>query len=53
MVIMKSLLLDLIGLSGFGMLSYGLYLAYELPTCLMVSGGMLLLAAIIGQRSKV
>ncbi len=37
---------DLFALAGFGLLSVGLYLV-SLPTCLIVTGGLLLLAGVV------
>lgn len=51
---MKSLIIDLFGLAGFGMLTGGVYLRYGQAVALMFSGGLLLtvalLAALRGKR---
>lgn len=47
---MKGLLIDVIGLSGFSLLSAGVYLSYGLPVSLMVSGALLLVICGLAQR---
>jgi len=51
---MKSLIIDVIGLAGFGMLAGGVYLQFGLANALMFSGGLLfagaLMAAMRGKR---
>lgn len=50
---MKSLITDLIGLAGFGSLAAGVYLQFGIPVALMLSGGMLLLyALVVAMRGK-
>lgn len=44
---MKSLIIDIFGLAGFGMLSGGVYLQYGLAASLMFSGGLLLVGALL------
>lgn len=43
---MKSLMTDLLGLAGFGMLSGGIYLQFGLAPALMFSGALLLVTAL-------
>lgn len=49
---MKSLIIDLIGLTGFGLMTTGIYLHYGTAIALEVSGGSLLLFALLAARSK-
>lgn len=53
---MKSLITDLIGLVGLGLLTAGIYLQFGLPPSLMFSGGLILsgsiLAAMRGKRAS-
>lgn len=50
---MKSLIIDIVGLSGFGLLAGGVYLQFGLAPALMFSGGLLLaLALLIAKRGK-
>ena len=44
---MKSLIIDLIGLAGFGMLAGGVYLQFGLANALIFSGGLLLVGALL------
>ncbi|MBS6739270.1 hypothetical protein DFO55_1533 [Grimontella sp. AG753] len=44
---MKSLIIDIIGLSGFGLLTGGVYLQFGLAPALMFSGGLLLVGALL------
>ncbi len=48
---MRNLLLDSLGLIGFGTLNYGLYLRFGLADTLICAGGMLLLTALVGARA--
>lgn len=47
---MKSLLTDVIGLVGFGLLTSGVYLQFGLALALMFSGGLLLAGALATAR---
>lgn len=50
---MKSLITDVIGLAGFGLLTSGVYLHFGLATALMFSGGLMLLGALaMARRGK-
>lgn len=49
---MRTLILDLLGLTGFGLLCHGVYLKYGIDVTLMCSGSLLLLLAIIASRGK-
>lgn len=44
---MKTLITDAIGLAGFGSLAAGVYLQFGLAPSLMLSGGLLLLYALV------
>lgn len=43
---MKSLIADVIGMAGFGLLTSGVYLQFGLAPALMFSGGLLLVGAL-------
>ncbi|MBB8088837.1 hypothetical protein HEL13_009110 [Escherichia coli] len=43
---MKSLIADVIGLAGFGLLTCGFYLQFGMAPALMLSGGLLLVGAL-------
>lgn len=43
---MKSLITDVIGLTGFGLLTSGVYLRFGLAPALMFSGSMMVLSAL-------
>lgn len=47
---MKSMITDAIGLTGYGLLSSGVYLKFGLATALMFAGGLLLIAALVMAR---
>lgn len=47
---MKSLITDVIGLAGYGLLTAGFYLQFGLAPALMFSGGLLLVAALVMAR---
>lgn len=49
---MKSLITDVIGLTGFGSLTAGVYLQFGLSTALMLSGVLLLFFALMAARGK-
>lgn len=50
---MKSLITDVIGLTGYGMLTAGVYLQFGLAPALMFSGSLLLVGALaIARRGK-
>lgn len=49
---MRSIILDLLGLTGFGLLCYGVYLKYGVDVTLICSGILLLLLAIFASRGK-
>lgn len=42
----KSLLIDIVGLSGFAALCVGLFLYFGLPIMLMIAGGLMISFAI-------
>ncbi|WP_312274869.1 hypothetical protein [Pseudescherichia sp.] len=44
---MKSLINDIIGLTGFGLLAGGVYLQFGLAPALIFSGGLLLAGALL------
>lgn len=44
---MKSLFFDVLGLTGFGLLTAGFYLQFGLAPALMFSGGLLLAGALL------
>lgn len=44
---MKTLIIDIIGLAGFGSLAAGIYLQFGLAPSLMMSGSMLLIYALV------
>ncbi len=44
---MKYLMIDIIGLAGFGLLSAGVYLQFGLPCSLMFSGSVVLVWAVL------
>ncbi|MDR5858207.1 hypothetical protein FZZ93_01125 [Halomonas eurihalina] len=48
---MRHFLFDTLGLSGFGAMTYGLYLRFGLADALIVSGGLLLVLALVGARA--
>jgi|GEM_PF-259916 len=48
---MRNFLLDILGLLGFGLLIYGLYLRFGLADALICAGGLLLLMALVGARA--
>ena len=48
---MRSFLFDLLGVAGFGALTYGLYLRFGLADALISAGGLLLVLALIGARA--
>lgn len=47
---MKSLITDVIGLAGFGLLTSGVYLRFGLTTALMFAGGLMVLCALAMAR---
>ena len=47
---MKSLIIDLFGLAGFGLLVAGLYLQYGTAIALMAGGGSMLAFALAAAR---
>lgn len=47
---MKSLIIDAIGLAGFGLLVAGVYLQLGTPPALMFAGGGLLALALLAAR---
>lgn len=47
---MKLLIADVIGLTGFGLLTYGFYLQFGLAPALMFSGGLMLVGALVVAR---
>lgn len=49
---MKSLFTDVIGLTGFGLLTSGVYLQFGLAPALMFSGGLLLVGGLVVARRR-
>ncbi|EIX4511079.1 hypothetical protein MKI77_005113 [Escherichia coli] len=50
---MKQIITDMTGLIGFGLLTAGVYLYAGLPASLMLSGGLLLIyALVVSMRRK-
>lgn len=49
---MKSLITDVIGLTGFGLLATGVYLQFGLSAALMLCGVLLLFFALVAARRK-
>ncbi|MEA9393121.1 hypothetical protein SJI19_21715 [Acerihabitans sp. TG2] len=49
---MKSLIIDMLGVAGFGALMGGLYLQFGLAIMLQAAGAGLLLFALLAARSK-
>lgn len=49
---MRNIILDLLGLTGFGVLCSGVYLKYGLDIALMLAGSLLLLLVIFAIRGK-
>lgn len=49
---MRTVILDILGLTGFGLLSYGVYLKYGAGIALICSGALLLLLTILASRGK-
>lgn len=49
---MRSIILDLLGLTGLGLLCSGTYLKYGLDVSLMCGGILLLLLVIFASRGK-
>lgn len=48
---MRHYLFDILGLAGFGALTYGLFLRFGLADALITAGGLLLVLAIFGARA--
>lgn len=48
---MRTLILDTLGLAGFGALNYGIFLKFGLAESLICAGLMLLLASLAGARA--
>ncbi|WP_188112344.1 hypothetical protein [Salinicola aestuarinus] len=48
---MRHYLFDILGLTGFGALTYGLYLRFGLADALIAGGGMLLVVALAASRA--
>lgn len=49
---MRSIILDLLGLAGLGLLCSGIYLKYGLDITLMCGGILLLLLVMLASRGK-
>lgn len=49
---MRTIILDLLGLTGFGLMFYGVYLKYGADIALIGSGALLLLLTILASRGK-
>ncbi|WP_323472336.1 hypothetical protein [Escherichia coli] len=47
---MKSLIADVIGLTGFGLLTCGVYLQFGMAPALILSGALLLVGALVMVR---
>jgi lipoprotein signal peptidase len=47
---MRTILLDMLGLAGYGALCYGLFLRFGLADALISGGAMLLVLALVGAR---
>ncbi|MEC8919195.1 MAG: hypothetical protein VX796_16490 [Pseudomonadota bacterium] len=48
---MRHYLFDILGLAGFGALTYGLFLRFGLADALIAAGSLLLVLAIFGARA--
>jgi len=48
---MRHYLFDILGLCGFGAMTYGLYLRFGLADALIAAGGLLLAMALAGARA--
>ncbi|MFI0472249.1 hypothetical protein ACGLWX_05935 [Halomonas sp. HMF6819] len=48
---MRQLLIDTLGLAGFGALNYGLYLRFGLADALITGGALLLVLALVATRA--
>jgi len=48
---MRNLFLDILGLIGFGLLNYGLYLRFGLADALISAGCLLLVMALVSARA--
>lgn len=48
---MRNLILDTLGLAGYGALCYGLYLRFGLADALIYGGTLLILLALAGARA--
>ncbi|WP_186380204.1 hypothetical protein [Yersinia mollaretii] len=49
---MKSLIIDIIGVAGFGLLMAGLYLQFGTATALQCAGSGMLIFALLAARRK-
>ncbi|MEC7815834.1 MAG: hypothetical protein VX939_06155 [Pseudomonadota bacterium] len=49
---MRTYLIDTLGLTGFGAMTYGLYLRFGLADALIVAGGMMLVMALAAARAS-
>lgn len=49
---MRNYLIDILGLSGFGAMTYGLYLRFGLADALIVSGALLMVAGLASARAN-
>lgn len=48
---MRTYLIDTLGLTGFGAMTYGLYLRFGLADALIAAGGMMLVMALAAARA--
>ncbi len=48
---MRTYLIDFLGLTGFGAMTYGLYLRFGLADALICAGGLLLVMALAAARA--
>ncbi len=49
---MRTYLIDTLGLTGFGALTYGLYLRFGLADALICAGGLLMVMALAAARAN-
>lgn len=48
---MRTYLIDFLGLTGFGAMTYGLYLRFGLADALIVAGGLTIVTALAAARA--
>lgn len=49
---MRTYFIDTLGLGGFGVMTYGLYLRFGLADALIAAGGMMLVMALAAARAS-